>query len=446
MKPPVNNIIRVAEFERLYYDDSKPFKQKHWDSLCRYRDKAGTNYFRILNKGIQFTNYVGVIQAGNLTIEVLPKTDRKKTAAANIASAELEQQDKEERQGWHTILLQMLKECRLLQVQQVDYASLNLKSNSILDIYIELFLIQAEKLLHDGLTKKYRKEEGNLLAMKGQLLFAKNVSRNLVHKERFYVRHTAYNRNNIYNQLLYKTLRLIESISDNPLLLDKVNRLLLDFPEMPDCRVNAEIFEKLVFDRKTERYQEALLISKMLLLNYRPDITGGREHVIALLFDMNKLWEEFVYRRLKKAAGPGIRVERQAKKDFWHHTTLGYAKTIRPDIVVHRGDKRVVIDTKWKLIEDDRPGDEDLKQLFVYNLFWQADHSVLLYPGNRLHSKGSYLQFNEAVQKKPYSGISYVNHCSLRFLELKTTEGKLIGMEPFRLLLHEIILQLMPEK
>src|SRR5206468_400901 len=90
------------------------------------------------------------------------------------------------------------------------------------------------------------------------------------------------------------------------------------FPEVSSGNVNAETFIRLQFDRKTERYKEALLISKMLLLNYRPDITGGTENVIAILFDMNKLWEEWVYRRLKKEEQAfEIEVKGQQIKDFW---------------------------------------------------------------------------------------------------------------------------------
>lgn len=436
------NTIRVAEFERLYYDDSKPFKQKHWDALCRYQeqqnksDEKRIEYFRILNQGIQFTNYVGVIQAGNLTIEILPKTDRNRTSAENRTEDKLRTNDAEERQSWHNVLLQMLKECRLLRVNHVDYASLNLKSNSILEIYIELFLSEAEKLLHEGLTKRYRKEEGNKLAMKGQLLFAKNISHNLVHKERFYVRHAEYNRTNIYNQLLYKTLSLIPSISHSPKLSDRVNRVLLDFSEMPDCNVSATTFDKLIFDRKTERYKEALLISKMLLLNYRPDITGGTENVIAILFDMNKLWEEFVYRRLYKAAADGISVSRQNKKDFWYNETHGFYKTIRPDIVVNKNNRQVVVDTKWKIVEDNRPGDDDLKQMFVYNLLWDTDQSILLYPGSQENCHGSYMHFNLSLNKQVDEKNKFFNHCSMAFISLIDKDGKLIGNDPFSALLH----------
>lgn len=419
------NIIRVAEFEKLYYDDSRPFKQKHWDALCRYQEqqyKRGEGcieYYRILNKGVQFTNYVGVIQAGDLTIEVLPKTDRNKTTASNISITELDIKEEKERQCWHNVLLQMLKECRLLQINHVDYASLNLKRNSILEIYLELFLALTEKLLHEGLAKKYRKAEGNMLAMKGQLLFAQNISRNLVHKEQFYVRHTEYNKTNIFNQLLYKTLCMVPSQSNNPFLADKVTRLLLDFPEMPDCKVTASTFDNLIFDRKTVRYKEAIQISKMLLLNYRPDITGGTENVMAILFDMNKLWEEFVYRRLKKEeTAYSIKVERQQSENFWNSEVLYRPKTIRPDIVIQKNNQTFIIDTKWKIVSDLIPTDVDLKQIFAYNLFWNCQKSILLYPAQKNQSnEGDYYSFENKG--------SYITKCVVETVCILDSEQKL---------------------
>lgn len=397
-------VIRVSEFEKLYYDDARPFKQKHWEALCRYlenvnkKEKKRIEYFRILNKGIQFTNFVGVIQAGNLTIEVLPKIDKGSATAANESIDELEKKDQQaakEKSQWQKVLLDMLKECRLLRVNHVDYANLNLRSNSILDIYLELFLAETEKLLHGGLLKKYRKNEGNQTALKGQLQFSKQIAYNTTHQERFYVRYTEYNRNNIYNQILFKTLCLIPRISNRSYLLDKVGRLQLDFPEVSTSNVNAETFNRLQFNRKTERYKEALLISKMLLFNYRPDITGGAENVIAILFDMNKLWEEFVYRRLKKEEGNGISIYRQQSEDFWMSDVLIKPKTIRPDIIIQSADETIVVDTKWKMLEDLVPSDEDLKQMFVYNLFWTSKKSILLYPAaNTEGIRGEYIDFN----------------------------------------------------
>lgn len=441
------NIIRVAEFEKLYYDDSRPFKFKHWEALCRYQEKQQktnpivSEYFKILNRGIQFSNYVGVIQAGNLTIEILPKTDKSNLTAVNtttVALAETNKDDATAKQNWHNVLLQMLRECKLLKVDYSDYANLNLKSNSILEIYIDLFLTETEKLLHEGLIKKYRKEEDNNFAMKGQLVFSKHLSQNLIHKERFYTRYTAYSRTNIFNQLLYKTLHLISGISNNYRLKEKVSRLLLDFPPVPDCNVFESTFDRLVFDRKTERYREALLISKMLLLNYSPDITGGNEKVIAILFDMNKLWEEFVFRRLLRAADESVKILRQQKKEFWWHAAKNYYKHVKPDILLNKAGKNIIIDTKWKIAEDANPGDEDLKQLFIYNLLWDAEHSFLIYPGKFSGTKGAYVHFELSAQKRKSNEEKHFNYCSLVFVNILDEGGRLdknIGQQLLDILL-----------
>ncbi|WPQ63406.1 hypothetical protein SIO70_00830 [Chitinophaga sancti] len=422
------NIIRVAEYEKLYYDNDKPFKKKHWEALCLYHARNEIEHFQIIDRGIRFINYVGGLQAGELTIEILPKTDRHLTTAANCNIQHLENDDANARANWHEVLLSMLKECRFLQVHHSDKANLNLRSNSILDIYIQLFLEQTEKILHEGLTKQYRKEEGNRLAMKGQLLFSKNISQNLVHQERFYVRHTVYNVQNKYNQLLYMTLLLISKLCNDSLIIDKAHRLLLHFPEMATSKVTEQTFSSLAFDRKTERYKEALLISKLLLLNYRPGINGGSEQVIAILFDMNMLWEEFIYHRIQKAAAgyAHMRVYRQSKKDFWYHNEYRSYKKVKPDIVVEMGEEIYILDTKWKVVDGDMPGDDDLKQLFVYNLLWNARQSFLVYPGSFNKVEGSYVHFPLSAGEKR-QGDDFYSHCGLVFVNPVAEGGGLSG-------------------
>lgn len=424
------NIIRVSEFEKLYYDERNPFKKNHWEALCKFLEKETKSeykraeFFRILNKGIQFTNYVGVIQAGNLTIEVLPKTDRGAVTASNETIDNLKNSAPEiykSKADWHNVLLGMLMECKKLKVNHVNKANLNFKSNSILEIYLELFLNEAEVLLHEGLTKKYKKVEGNQTALKGKLLFSKHISVNLTHQERFFVRYTEYNKDNLYNQILYKTILLIPNLTSNSYLIDKVGRMLLNFPELSNIKVTQETFNQIIFNRKTERYKEALLISKMLLLNYRPDLSGGNENVIAILFDMNKLWEDFVYIRLKKEESNfDMTVLPQQHQSFWTTKILGRPKTIRPDIIIKTKNpiRTIVIDTKWKVLDDLIPSDEDLRQMFVYNLYWGCNQAVLLYPSKESsNNHGDYIDF---LDKELYK-----NKCSVHTTSVLDTNNKL---------------------
>jgi McrBC 5-methylcytosine restriction system component len=414
------SVIQVFEHEWLLFNDYKELQKRHIDALLQFNDNHHNKYLQVGRKGVKFRQYVGVLQVGNITIEILPKTD-----------------NSGDKNKWRDVLLKMLKECRLLKTEYLDHAFLQLRSNSLLEIYLGLFLNRVERLVHEGLIKKYAKWEGNQLTLKGQLLFGKNISNNFVHQERFYVRYTEYSYTNCLNQLLYKTLHLFPLMTNNPNLLNGANRLLLHFPEMPDCKVNESTFEKLVFDRKSERYKEALTISKMLLLNFWPDIKGGAENVIAILFDMNKLWEEFVFRRLQRAADAGTIVTRQQKK-FWYNNSMGKYKWVIPDIVVQRGGRTVILDTKWKIIKDNTPSDDDLKQMFVYNLFFNAERSYLVYPGSNETSSGSYLHFDLSYPKRRNDDEEFYNHCSLLFLDLLNEEGKLVGVEVFDRLLKKI--------
>jgi 5-methylcytosine-specific restriction enzyme subunit McrC len=395
------NTIQVFEHQKLYFNERGPFKEAHWKALARYAEIVQEPYYSVLGKGVKFSNFVGVIQAGNLTIEVLPKTDAPLATAQNAEIG-----NDPEKNLWHQVLVDMLRECRLLKAEESNKAFLRFRNHSLLELYLQLFLTATERLLHEGLIKKYSKKEGNQLSLKGQLLFSRNLCHNIVHDERFYVRHTVYNSENVFNQLLYKTLVTIPKISNNSFVIDQVNRILFSFPELGDVKVSRQTFKKLVYDRKTERYRDALMISKMILLNFHPDIIQGTENVVAILFDMNKLWEEFVYRRLKKEEKNfNFKVSGQTSKEFWKPTHLGYSKTVRPDIVLtYKLDGRaetVILDTKWKVLQKLTPSDEDLKQMFVYNLLWKSKRSFLIFPSNSSSSSSgdykyvrSYLEDN----------------------------------------------------
>jgi len=87
---------------------------------------------------------------------------------------------------------------------------------------------------------------------------------------------------------------LLFQINYNPVLSSRLGALLLNFPEMSGIKITDALFEKLPFDRKTESYKNAIEIARLILLNYHPDVSTGQHDVLALMFDMNILWEQFV--------------------------------------------------------------------------------------------------------------------------------------------------------
>ena len=71
-------VIQVFEFEKLtLHNDSRGryLQQRELEKLYEFNDTNNNNYFTGIRDGVRFKNYVGVIQLGGLTIEILPKTD-----------------------------------------------------------------------------------------------------------------------------------------------------------------------------------------------------------------------------------------------------------------------------------------------------------------------------------------------------------------------------------
>jgi 5-methylcytosine-specific restriction enzyme subunit McrC len=354
--------IDVFEHGRLLIGE-KGFKQSHWDAFVKLNTVHNNEYFDVLHNGLRFKQYVGVIQVDGLLVHIHPKADKD------------DSNDK-----WKDVLLQMLKACGKIKAQTAGNANLKKQHINLLEVYFEYFLKEVDQLLHAGLVKKYRTETSNVKALKGKLDFAGNIRHNLIHKERFYTAHQIYDANHKLHQVLAHALDIVGQFTRATRLNDKCRRTQLAFPEVDRITPSFQLLESIKINRKTAPYERALELAKLIILNYSPDINHGQQKMIALLFDMNVLWEEYVLRALKKHAQKHpeemFGVTSQESKTFY-----GSQRTIRPDIVLKKGDETIIIDTKWKRPTNKVASIEDLRQMYAYARFWDTNKVVLLYPG-----------------------------------------------------------------
>lgn len=358
----------------------------------------GKPYYDLISKGVKFNQFVGVLQVGAHTIEVLPKIDRVTSGTEN---------------QWRNVLMQMLHRVENLPLLPTDEADLSLHHSHVLDLYIALFLKEVAYLMHQGLAKSYHTTQGNRLALKGRLVMSRHIQENLIHAERFHVAHGIYDSDTPHNRILRKALQVILRTGHQGNLRGEVARLLLDFPELPDIAVNESTFQRLPWNRKTEGYRRAIHIARLILLHFHPDISRGSDHVLALMFDMNKLWEAFVLAELRRHAPAEWTVEAQMGVEFWSRTDTRDRARLYPDIVLTGPHgRRIVLDTKWKL-QEGRPGDHDLRQLFAYQHAFKADQGYLVYPGKDTQPLPG--QFHHG----PYS------HCHLLEINVLTKDGRL---------------------
>lgn len=404
--------ITVFEHERIKLDqcfDSVDFTESEINTkqvvfnrnmllaLQNHFGEKGVPYYSLIHNGIQFNEFVGVIQVGNLLIEVLPKADKERMT-----------------NDWRNMLIDMMRAVGSFDIRVTSNSHLKIKPNTILDLYIEMFINEVEYILHTGLIKQYRKKTGNLTSLKGNLLFSKHIQQNLTHQERFYVCHTTYDIEHQLHFILYTAIKFIKQINTNVSLHSKIAALLLFFPEMPTLKITASTFEKLVYNRKNEGYRKAIEIAKLVLLQYHPDLSKGKNNVLALMFDMNKLWEQFVHVSLRKHA-ENFTISAQSTKYFWQPDN-GSRSTIRPDIIINKDtDKCIVLDTKWKNLNGYNPSPDDLRQMYVYHEYFNANKVALVYPGQNKDIKGTYFDTKKGIKSnKECSIISIKVHQNIK--------------------------------
>ena len=364
-----HEILRVGAQEA-----SQPFTFEQWESLVRWQEKQKQPFFSVVHRGIQFSQWVGVLRVGSLTIEILPKAEAERDSGTIDRSQLVER--------WKARLLRMLKESQHLDIRSVDEASLRLQNHTILDLIFERFLDHAEVLIAQGLIKRYRLLARNRTAVKGRIDHPADTRRNYAHHERVFTVASEYDQDNIWNRIMYYAASLVAGFARGAAVRARAQALLICFPNWEDTKIDPEYFEHLHYDRKSEVYRTMNRFAELIISRLNPQIQSGSRPVFALLFDMNKLWEAWVYSRLRRAfrERSDVVISYQKSKIFWRVADVAY-KIVRPDIIIKILSKpTVVVDAKWKVLTTPVPADDDLKQMYVYNELWDCPRSHLVYP------------------------------------------------------------------
>ena len=108
----------ITVFEHQTLKLNQDIDQNTLIALQNFHGEKGVPYYTLINKGIKFCEYVGVIQVGNIFIEILPKADKKPST-------------KEDEYLWRNMLLGMLKTISIFNIHAPSSTSLKLKSNNI---------------------------------------------------------------------------------------------------------------------------------------------------------------------------------------------------------------------------------------------------------------------------------------------------------------------------
>jgi len=332
-------------------------------------------YRRNVGDVISFKNYVGLIQVrADFQIQILPKISFGDGADPGNTRTK-------------RVLLKMLRSMRDFPSKVFNDAMLKTDRMNLYEIFINMYLAEVRRLVKHGIRSSYVEREDNLRYFKGKLLTGKHIKTNLVHQERFFVAFEEFHPNRPENRLVRATLEKLQKLTASAENGKEIRQLLTAF-EMVEPSANYEKdFSKAVIDRTTKDYETLLKWSRVFLMNQSFTTFAGTTDSKALLFPMESVYESYVARQVKKAFGPdGWDVSSQDKGSYlFVEPRRQFA--LRPDIVLTRDGRRVIMDTKWKsLVANERKNygisQGDMYQMYAYSKRYKTPEIWLLYPVN----------------------------------------------------------------
>lgn len=359
-----------------------------------------------IGKIITAKNYIGVISMKDgTTIEILPKICSSLT-------------DSEERTK--KLVIKMLQALRSSPYKSLQTTNVNAEKLNIFEVFIRMFIDEVFLIVKRGLKCDYEALQDNLPAYKGKMLFCEQAKYNYAHKERCFVEFDDFNSNRPENRLIKATLLHLLSRSNSSKNRKDIKLLLTSFSEVVASADYQNDFSKIVSDRNTRDYEVALMWSRVFLMGKSYTAFSGSEVALALLFPMETLFESYIAALIKKAIGMGFTVSAQDKS--YHLFDIPNRRfLLKPDIVIRRkeDDAIFILDTKWKLLSDDKSNygisQSDMYQMYAYQKKYDASSVTLLYPMTDRVKK------HEEIRYQSGDGVTVY----VRFVDLFSSEDSI---------------------
>ncbi|QNM91197.1 McrC family protein [Aliarcobacter cryaerophilus] len=362
-----------------------------FDSLEKFvlENEKTAQYLKITTKNgfgkvLQAQNYVGVIQTKDgTTIEILPKIKNATTEKSK------------------DILIKMLKTLKNSPFKNLSVVNLKSSKIPLFEIFISMFLEELTVLVRNGIKSDYISKEENLKFLKGKLKISEQIKYNTIHKERFFVQYEEFISNRVENSIIKTTLQFLYNKSKLNKNQQRIREFLFVFDEIEISHNIKTDFSKIKLNRQMKDYEQVLLWCKTFLFENSFSLYKGNDIAFALLFDMNLLFESFVYSYLKKSSN----FQDIKSQDKTHY--LAYENGIgrfrlKPDIVINGG--KIIADTKWKILSEDKAYNgvlqDDMYQLYAYGTKYDNCEKIyLIYPFDELIIKNSYNYFKNKELK-----------------------------------------------
>ena len=323
---------------------------------------------------ISARKYVGVVGTKDCTLEILPKIDADGSENTNAIRERF---------------VEMLSIALDTNINVGSLTNFSWEKNPILEFLIKAFTEKLFDLVRQGLPRSYISTEDDLLTLRGSLNITRQFTRHAVNPSRLACKFDELTANIPLNQKIKTTIHYLYNFSQDLTNQQKLRELMFLYADIADVPIARLITKKIYINRTNERWNWIITMADFLLKGLFQSQAGHADPGYSFLFNMSRLFEDYIGRRLcKVASSNGLTVELQNEMRFCI-SELNEEKlfSVRPDILIKREGKVVqIIDTKWKhlasLIASRNMGVSvsDVYQMNAYGMLHECSDLTLLYP------------------------------------------------------------------
>ncbi|MBZ7938968.1 McrC family protein [Campylobacter sp. W0014] len=428
----MTNVFQVIEYQAFCENDLKKDFGNRANKFYKELEEFAKNneiFLGFKNKNtLKAKNYVGMIQTKSGILEILPKcTDLenyqgekdenlkkinfhqlKQIYKLDIRENEPKNEIKIEKfvnfnyeKNYNfpskQLLLNLLTTLKNSPFKKSHISSLKTSKMSLFEIFISMFLEELDLIFKKGLKKDYVSIEDNRAFLKGKLLFSENLKHNLIHKERFFTESDEFILDIPPNRLIKSTLEFLKS--KTTMHKFKVTKALQMLDNVQLSKNYKKDFEYKI-SRHFDYYETLLSWCRIFLQKETFTPYKGSNEAFALLFPMEKLFEDYVA-HMFKIANEQVKIKTQDKTKFLMSKNDNEdCFLLKPDLYIQ---DHIIADTKWKILSDSDDkkqysiAQSDLYQMFAYAAKFKVKEVWLIYP-----LCGRTLELKEKSKKDEY--------------------------------------------
>lgn len=382
MKPPV--IVR--EFARLTTSTvdhptlgEAQIAEVAFDWLCRESARlspSGASLTQVENRrSLRLDNYVGVIEAPCGTrIEILPKT------------VEREEDIAEGRQ----LLRKMISRCLQLPVRESAPSSIQTFHEPLTEWVMREFLHTLDTLIKRGLRFDYHTVKAEQRFLRGRLDVVRQIRQPPSRMHLLHIEHDVFDPDRPENRLLATAVQRVAKATRDASNWRLANELATYLAPVPPSVNVAADFARWRNDRLLAHYRPVRPWCALILGEQTPMSMLGQWRGNSLLFPMEAVFERYVEVCMRRWLPSDATLKATPSTENLVQRHLhGPMFQLKPDFLLRQGNRTCILDTKWKLLDQNATGGQDkydLKQSDFYQLF--------AYGKKYLHGEGDlYLVF-----------------------------------------------------